>query len=159
MPSGGYQKPEMPAAVSGPGKFSQRTDGQPGATPVQAARYVSGLPQGEGKKFNEEVVGAAPQAAAPSVPTAQQAPQQTVTPAPMPTPLTAPTSNPNEPITSGAPFGEGPNSLPMTEKELMESDEMMKKSVQTLQLLQAMADKEGSNSYIRQAVRRLRGSI
>jgi hypothetical protein len=103
---GGYRKPGMPAAVSGPGKYSQRTDGQPGTTPKQAARYVSGLPQGEGKAFNSEVVGAAPMAAAPSTPTAQPVP-----PMPMmkpPTPLTAPTERPNEPLTAGVDFGDGP---------------------------------------------------
>lgn len=29
MPRGGYRKPNDPASVSGPGKFSKRTDGQP----------------------------------------------------------------------------------------------------------------------------------
>lgn len=33
MPRGGYQKPSKPAAVSGPGKFSKRTDGQPSRAP------------------------------------------------------------------------------------------------------------------------------
>lgn len=33
MPRGGYRKPEKPAAVSGPGKFSKRTDGQPKRAP------------------------------------------------------------------------------------------------------------------------------
>jgi hypothetical protein len=34
MLRGGYRKPDKPAAVSGPGKFSKRTDGQPTAAPV-----------------------------------------------------------------------------------------------------------------------------
>jgi hypothetical protein len=34
MPGGGYRKPDKPAAVTGPGKFSNRTDGQPTAAPV-----------------------------------------------------------------------------------------------------------------------------
>lgn len=156
MADGGYQKPSMPAAVSGPGKYSQRTDGQPGTTPVQAAKYISGLEQGEGKKFNAEVAGAAPMAAAASTPAPTQqaaAPKPTLTPPPT---LDAPTQNPNEPITSGVPFGDGPNSLPMTERELMESDEMMRKSVETLQLFTNMAE---GNPYMQQALRRLRGSI
>lgn len=33
MPRGGYRRPDRPAGVSGPGRFSKRTDGQPKAAP------------------------------------------------------------------------------------------------------------------------------
>lgn len=96
---GGYRKPENPAAVSGPGKFSQRTDGGPGTTMTQAARYISGQPYGEAGPLNA-AAQAAPLAAAPT---------QEVVPVSV-TPLHAPTEYPNEPVTAGVGFGEGPGS-------------------------------------------------
>jgi len=156
---GGYRKPDMPAPVSGPGAFSQRTDGQPGTTPKQASRYVTGLPQGEGKAFNEQVVGAAPLAASANAGQPSTVSQAMPTLPNMPPSLDAPTANPNEPGTAGAPFGAGVNSLPMSEADLLASDAMTKKAVDTLTLLEKVADKQGSNSAIRQMVRRLRGNI
>lgn len=91
---GGYRRPENPAAVSGPGKFSQRTDGGPGETPTQAARYISGMPYGEGGEL-EAVQGAAPLSAAPT--------QEVI-------PFDAPSRYPDEPITAGIDHGEGPGS-------------------------------------------------
>lgn len=90
---GGYRKPSNPAPISGPGSLSQRTDG--GAT--QPARYMSGLPYGEGQQNYDNQV-AAPMAGNPI-------PQME-----MPTPLMAPTARPNEPITSGVNIGAGPGS-------------------------------------------------
>lgn len=93
---GGYRKPSNPAPISGPGALSQRTDG--GAT--QPARYMSGLPYGEGQQnYNNQV--AAPMAGNP-------VPQME-----MPTPLMAPTARPNEPITAGVNIGDGPGSEAM----------------------------------------------
>ncbi len=90
---GGYRKPSNPAPISGPGALSQRTDG--GAT--QPATYMAGLPYGQGQQnYNNQV--AAPMAGNPI-------PQME-----MPTPLMAPTSRPNEPITSGVDVGDGPGS-------------------------------------------------
>lgn len=95
---GGYQRPSKPAAVSGPGAASQRTDGGPGETMTQAARYISGMPYGEGQQING-LAQAAPLAAAPDAPTA----------APIAvTPIHAPTERPDEPLTAGSPFGPGP---------------------------------------------------
>lgn len=89
---GGYRRPNKPAAVSGPGKFSQRTDGGPD----QPKRYLRGDGSyGDSKSLNE-VASGAPMAQAPS--------------APMPEiiPLSAPTQRPDEPVTAGMPFGPGP---------------------------------------------------
>lgn len=93
---GGYRKPSNPAPISGPGALSQRTDG--GAT--QPARYMSGLPYGEGQQNYDNQV-AAPMAGNP-------VPQME-----MPTPLMAPTARPNEPITAGVNIGDGPGSEAM----------------------------------------------
>jgi hypothetical protein len=90
---GGYRAPSNPAPISGPGALSQRTDGGP----TQGAKYVSGLPYGQGQEtFSNQV--AAPMAGNP------------FTAMDMPTELMAPTSRPNEPITSGIDIGEGPGS-------------------------------------------------
>ncbi len=90
---GGYRKPNNPAPVSGPGALSQRTDGNA----TQSATYMAGLPYGQGQQNYDNQV-AAPMAGNPI-------PQME-----MPTPLMAPTSRPNEPITSGVDVGDGPGS-------------------------------------------------
>lgn len=63
---GGYRKPTKPAPVSGPGKYSRRTDGGPSTDATQAARYISGQDYGDGQVANE-VANAAPLAAAPGL--------------------------------------------------------------------------------------------
>lgn len=93
---GGYERPRNPAAVSGPGKFSRRTDGAPSEDSMkQAARYVSGGEYGDGQEMMAIQQGA-PMAAAP------ETPRRSVTP------LSAPTERPDEPVTAGAPVGPGP---------------------------------------------------
>lgn len=93
---GGYQRPGKPAATSGPGKFSRRTDGGPSEDSVkQAARYVSGGDYGDGQEMMAIQQGA-PMAAAPE------------TPRPSAIPLSAPSERPDEPVTAGAPVGPGP---------------------------------------------------
>ena len=91
---GGYRKPENPAPASGPGALSQRTDGGP----AQGAKYVSGLPYGQGQATYDQ------QTAAPMAGKSEPAA------APMPTELFAPSMRPNEPITSGVDIGAGPGS-------------------------------------------------
>lgn len=91
---GGYRKPSNPAPVSGPGALSQRTDGGP----AQGAKYISGLPYGEGQATYDQQT-AAPMAGAPDM-----------TSMPEITPLMAPTSRPDEPITAGINIGDGPGS-------------------------------------------------
>jgi hypothetical protein len=108
---GGYQRPTSPAPVSGPGSLSQRTDGGPAHK--QAAKYISGLPYGQGQEMMD-LQGSAPMEA--STPTPNPAPASQIagasqTPTTMETPvvpLTAPTQYPNEPITHGVDAGEGP---------------------------------------------------
>lgn len=96
---GGYRKPENPAPSSGPGALSQRTDGGPG----QGAKYIPGLPYGQGQEtYNQQT--AAPMSAGTPMPSAPSTPME------MPSPLNAPTARPNEPITSGIDLGAGPGS-------------------------------------------------
>lgn len=128
---GGYRKPENPAPVSGPGALSQRTDGGP----TQGAKYMPGMPYGENTY--------AQQTAAPMAGRAEPAPME------MPTPLMAPTSRPNEPITSGIDRGDGVGSaalnLPTEEPTLAST---IKKIAQydnsgDAELLYAMISKYG----------------
>ena len=94
---GGYRKPENPAPMSGPGALSQRTDG--GA--AQGAKYISGLPYGQGQEtYNQQT--AAPMAAGQAMPSAPTLPPMLS--------LNDETQRPDEPLTAGIDIGEGPGS-------------------------------------------------
>lgn len=95
--------------VSGIGSMSKRTDLN---VSNQPARYISGLPYGQGQATYDQ------QTAAPMAGTAEM-------PMAMPevTRLTAPTQRPDEPITAGVDFGPGPDStvinLPNTQPTIL----------------------------------------
>lgn len=99
--NGGYRKPANPAAVSGPGALSQRTDGGPGAK--AAAVKLPDAGYGEQKQF-QEIQGGAPIAKAGATGTSVGN-QPTSVPPPG---LDAPSGNPGQPVTHGANAGEGP---------------------------------------------------
>ena len=83
-----------PANVSGTGG-----NGQSGQA-TQPARYISGLPYGEGQATMAQQTSA-PMSAGPSTPEIML---------PSVTALTAPSDRPNEPVTAGMDFGDGPGS-------------------------------------------------
>lgn len=87
---GGYRRPSQPAAVSGPGALSARTDGGAASQPVMVA---PGGAYGD-RQAMEAIQSGAPMAEA-------QAPR------PMPPGLMDPTGRPEEPITAGAEIGPG----------------------------------------------------
>ncbi len=121
---GGYQRPTNPAPVSGPGKLSQRTDGGPSVdNTVQAAKYISGMPYGEGQELNS-IAQSAPLAAAPSVENTPSTPAAPSEPLPMPVGLTEPTTRPDEPVMAGMPFGDGagPEAFGVTQAPAPEVD-------------------------------------
>jgi hypothetical protein len=95
---GGYRKPANPAPTSGPGSLSQRTDGGP----AQGAKYISGLPYGEGRATYDQQTAAPMAAAAPTPPTPE------VPSGPPMLSLNDPTQRPDEPLTAGLNIGEGP---------------------------------------------------
>ena len=100
---GGYRKPENPAPMSGPGSLSQRTDGGP----AQGAKYVSGLPYGQGQEtYNQQT--AAPMSGGQRMPAAPTMPSM-----PSMLSLNDTTQRPNEPLTAGINLGEGPGSEAM----------------------------------------------
>lgn len=100
---GGYRAPSNPAAVSGPGALSKRTDGGP----TQPAKYISGMPYGQGQETYSNQV-AAPMAG--NTMGASATGDSGLVQMEMPTELMAPTSRPTEPITSGIDTGDGPGS-------------------------------------------------
>jgi hypothetical protein len=97
---GGYRKPTSPAAVSGPGSLSQRTDGGPGAK--AAAVKLPDAGYGEQKEF-QAIQQGAPIAKAGGGANVGNNP----TPVPPPPPLDAPSGRPGEPVTHGANAGAG----------------------------------------------------
>jgi len=94
--------------VSGIGSMSQRTDLN---VSNQPARYISGLPYGQGEATYNQ------QTAAPMAGVAEPSMGMPVVG------LTAPTQRPSEPITAGVDFGPGPNSsiiqLPNTQPTVL----------------------------------------
>lgn len=106
---GGYRKPEHPAPVSGPGKYSKRTDGGP-------AQVLSAAPdQGYGEAGQQlDAQRIAPMAGTAPMPPAAPLPNADSGGA-GPTGPTAgfgdPTSRPDEPITAGVNIGPGPGSM------------------------------------------------
>lgn len=108
---GGARTPAHPAPVSGPGKYSKRTDNGP----AQVLSAPSNLPYGEQKQLlNEQRVsplaGTTPTPNTPVQP--PQGEQQAVSlPQYTGGEFNAPTQRPNEPITAGVNIGPGPNGL------------------------------------------------
>ena len=95
---GGYRRPSSPAAVSGPGAHSQRTDGRPQQMDLPDAKY------GEAANFQEIQQGAsmgqAPAASSGGAPA----------PVSAPTGLMDPSQMADQPVTAGADAGAGPGS-------------------------------------------------
>jgi hypothetical protein len=161
---GGYRKPNTPAAVSGPGKFSKRTDGQPGVTTEQAKRYIGGGEYGTNKAFNEEVVAAAPLNAAPAVPTTPTGIPMTGMLQSNTTPLSdlfGETERPDEPPTAGVDFGDGPGSevLKYKKEQALANDADRQRAADVLRLLESVADREDVSNSTRQTIRKLRGIL
>ena len=100
------------AGVSGPGKFSKRTDTLPSAyygEGVETAAISSGAPKARTRGIADNVGGRPKEV--PDV-----------------VPLSAPTQRPDEPITSGIDLGEGPGSsaLGMRTRQIRLSDTLEK---------------------------------
>lgn len=141
---GGYQPPAKPAAVSGPGKFSQRTDGQPSMQLPDAA-------YGEQQTFQQTQQGA-PMAQGP-----QPGQGSPVMPLDMSrvTSLEAATEYPDEPVTSGVDAGPGPGASVLG---LPTSDPSMQYAKDLLPALEIAASMPHQSVEFRQMVRRLRAS-
>lgn len=125
---GGYREPTNAAPVSGPGALSQRTDG-----PLRGSVPGAAAPGG---------------AAAPAPPGPD--PSQL-------TPFGAPSERANEPITAGAPFGEGPGaSFGVGPTMDPKTAERLKSYLPVLILA---ASSEDADSATKQFVRQLRAEL
>jgi hypothetical protein len=144
---GGYRRPTNPAATSGPGKYSRRTDGQP-KMQLPDAGY------GEQAEYQEIQGGArmgAP-AAAGQTPAAGVDPSGLVS-------LDAPTGRPGEPVTAGAPLGPGvgPEAIGLGPGADKQADLQQLKAY--LPVLIAQANRPDSTRAFRNFVRRIRAEM
>lgn len=149
---GGYRRPSRPAPVSGPGAMSKRTDGQ-------GPRYMAGGEYGEGQEMMEL------QNSAPMSKTDSRAPRPRGGAAarPMPmmneseqvTPLFSPTARPGEPITAGAPFGDGPGPM---EDPFQAKPNNLEVVLKYLPSIREAASHEGAPDRFRALVRYLQGA-
>lgn len=131
---GGDRTPSKPAAVSGPGALSGRTDGQ-------AQRIANGGGYGD-RKAMQEIQSGAPMAEA------------TGAPAPAPVPLTAPSQRPDEPVTAGAAAGAGigPEAAGIQDDEQGTLEQLKP----LLRSMETIANLPSSNPQFRSFVRKLR---
>lgn len=111
MPRGGYQKPKDPAPVSGPGKFSRRTDG---GQKVQASDMDNPDLQYGDRSMLEEAQRATPLkgsqgASVPSGGAQRRSTGEALTGGSLPPWFSqSPDTNPSEPSTAGLASGPGP---------------------------------------------------
>lgn len=153
MPNGhgGYRKPGKPAAVSGPGAHSARTDGRPKHVELGNAKY------GEAKAFDEIQKGAAmagPTQGSPANLSGSSAPVS------MPTPIGEASQFPDQPVTAGANGGPGPDmgvlGLP---SQASEAEDLRQRYGPLLPYLIRMADSPYASQELRDQVRYLVAQI
>ncbi len=136
------------AGVSGPGKFSKRTDG----LSFQSTEYGSGVENAANK-------AGAPMARTPDVQAARASDvRSAATQAPL-TPLFAPTERPDEPITTGIPMGAGagPEVLGININQDTEADRA--RLISYLPALEAAAADPNSSQAFRNYVRMVRANL
>lgn len=145
---GGYQRPRKPAAVSGPGRLSQRTDGGPG----QPVRALNDAAYGEQATFRSDQQSA-PMASTPG----PNDPGQAAPPADTSQviPFGAPSQRPGEPITAGAATGAGPGTEALG---MGGADPGMQYMRALLPMFEIASTLPSANQEFRQFVRRLRAS-
>ena len=137
------------AGVSGPGKFSKRTDG----LSFESTEYGSG------------VENAANKAGAPLAKTADvratsrsemgMAPSQTRAV----TPLFAPSERPDEPVTAGIAMGEGPGPEVLGINNNLDTQEDKDRMLSYLPALEVVAASPNSSQAFRNYVRQLRANL
>lgn len=149
---GGYRRPQNPAPVSGPGAKSRRTDGGPG----QPVRDLPDARYGENAAFRSA------QQMAPMSDSAG-APGASVGSAGLPdlsgiVPMGAPSQRPDEPITSGMPFGPGGGSTaPAGPGGMSEQKAAQLRSY--LPVLVLLASQDDADPATKRFVRSLRGEL
>lgn len=150
---GGYRKPSKPAAVSGPGAHSQRTDGRPKQVSLDNAKY------GEEKAFEQIQQGAKLAGPTQSSP-ANVAPQAAPSPAAMPTPIGAASEFPNQPVTAGANAGPGADASVLgLPSQMSEAQDLRQRYGPLLPFLIRKADSPYASQEFRDQVRYLISQI
>jgi hypothetical protein len=149
---GGYRKPTNPAAASGPGALSKRTDGGP-----QPRMDLPDAGYGEQATFQADQ-GGAPMAGAGARPTAAGGGGGQPHPV---TPFGAPSARPDEPVTMGADAGEG---FGLAGLGLQDPDERLKQADlenlrSALPYLSWVASQPGSSASLQDYVRRVRSAL
>lgn len=154
---GGYQRPTSPAPVSGPGALSQRTDGGPAHQ--QSAKYISGLPYGQGQEMMN-IQSSAPMEASAPTPAPSLATQTVAEPAPV-IPLLAPDQNPEEPVTSGVDAGLGPGmaSLGLGSQDIQAENNFKASLAAYMPVLLQVAALPNTSPETRSVIRQLRDSL
>jgi len=153
---GGPRTPAHPAAVSGPGSLSRRTDGGPAAKSAP----IQNLPDagyGEQAEFRSIQQGAPiQQVAAPG----SGAPGGAPSGGPTPPPLDAPTTRAGEPVTAGVDMGAGPgsDSLGLTDPGSWAADDV-RNALKYLPTLQYMVDSNPQASPATRAMVRYLRSV
>lgn len=134
----------MAIPVSGPGKFSQRTDRQP----------MQNLPNpdyGEGKAYKQLEQGA-PMSASPSLPPGVDFASLFGNPADRVIPLSAPSQQPNTPVTDGAALGPGAGApAPI-------NNEQSQRLLSYMPFLEWMANQPGTSDSARNLIRQMKYS-
>ena len=154
MARGGY-RPTAPQ--NNPMKVNGR--GGNGQNGTQAAKYVSGLPYGEGKELMN-IQQSAPLAAAPSIEQASMPSGLAPAAAPI-IPLDAPTTMPNEPVTAGADAGPGPGmaALGLLDREQQLEDTYRAQIAAYMPALLRVAANPNTSTMTRMIIRKLRDQV
>jgi len=155
---GGYRAPNTPAAVSGPGALSRRTDGGP-ASQKQPIQRLPDAGYGEQAEFRGIQQGAPlRQAQAPGVAAPSAAPGGPSAMAGIP--LDAPSSRGDEPVTAGADAGRGigMKELGVADPDIAQQD--IAYLLRQLPVLQFMVDSNpNAHTSTRALVRFLRSQV
>ena len=128
---------------------------------TQAAKYVPGLPYGEGQALME-TQGAAPLAAAPSIEQSGMPSGLASAAASQPmVPLDAPTMRPGEPVTQGADMGPGGDSsiLGLGQENRAEDDQYRAMIASYMPALLKVAASPKTSTTTRAIIRQLRDMI
>lgn len=146
---GGYRRPTHPAAASGPGRLSRRTDGRQPVRELPNAKY------GEGQAF-EDAQRMAPMAESAGGRAAQ--PSMAAPDLSQIVPMDAPSQLPDQPVTAGLPMGDGAGSTmaPQQPSLTPEQAQRLRAYIPTLVLL---ASREDAGPSTKQFVRQLRAEL
>lgn len=143
---GGKRTPAKPAAVSGPGALSARTDGGP---TVGALDQLSSGKYGETQALNQVAGGAPVAASGPSV--GSQALAGALSQGGLN--FGAPSAQPNTPVTAGSQYGPGPDQSALQQNDPTRQTAQQLQQSGVLPLMIRVADSDGASDAYRRYVR------